>query len=40
MKVIVPIVLSLLVTVIAVVAARQIARYDVLIDLEESPDAA
>jgi len=40
MKAIVPLVLSLLATVIAVVATRLIARYDVRIDLKEMPGAA
>ena len=40
MKVIVPLVLSLLATVIAVAAARFIARYDVHVDLGEIPSAA
>ena len=37
MKVIVPVALSLVATLIAVVAVRLIARYDVRIDLKELP---
>jgi hypothetical protein len=40
MKFIVPIVLSLLATLVAVVASRLIARYDVHIDLQGLPGAA
>ena len=40
MKVIVPVALSLVATLIAVVAARLITRYDVRIDLKELPGAA